>query len=214
MSNNKNISQYKEPLPEGFFDWSVLTVQYLSSADILAKQLRKQNLELTVPLFLFRHALELALKTYSILFNIPIKKNHDVREIGKQISKLLSNLDTTTIEDADELIELPTNNLEISSLPKGLVFYLTLQHWDDELPKIVEKYLQHSYIKGEIHLDPNNTLLRYPENKAFLKKLNQIQDDDFEIILADINDQLMLLSLVISIKMSQPLENTGIWPTN
>lgn len=198
------------PWPEGFLDWLGLGTQYLASANALAKEVRDRKgwgtttHGITVPLYLFRHGLELALKTYSVLFKIPIKNSHDIEKIGREISLLLPTLPVMSHYEADETVPLTVGDKTID-VSVGSVMQFALQAWEKKLPEVVEKYQNHLYI-GERYSDPTNVLLRYPQNLELHRNLEILTTEQLNQIIKDIYDQFMLLQLVFAIKTGQPMD--------
>jgi len=199
-----------EPWSDGFLDWLGLGTQYLASANVLAKEVRDREgwgtttHGIAVPLYLFRHGLELALKTYSVLFKIPIRNSHDIENLGKEISSLLRTLSVMSHEEAHDTVPQTVGDKTID-VSVGSVIQFTLQSWEKKLPEIVEKYQNHLYTEKR-YPDPTNILLRYPQNLELQKDLDVVTPEQLNQIIKDIYDQFMLLQLVFAIKTGQPME--------
>jgi hypothetical protein len=197
-----------------YFDWYGATVNYLLTSHDLCDKLiddeeRWRTYYVAPMIYLFRHGLELALKTYSINFEIPLKNNHDIERIGKKISTILSTLDTDNLEDSDDIFEIKLNikgKEKIFPLRQGRIYKTALLSWEEKLPKIIKKYQRHNYT-GKIFKDRKNQLARYPDRPEFLQHLRELKKEQLVEIREDIFDQIMLFQLVFYIKINQPLIN-------
>lgn len=206
-----------------YIKWLTLASSYFGSAYLLAKEIRNEQnrgthkFGLIVPLYLFRHGLELAVKSYGIIFSIPIIHDHDIELIGVKISELLPTLNTEDLEDADELVELKLpDDLKLPedvnlldqklTIPQWRIMRIVLKAWKIRLPEIVEKYKTHSYVSGVKHKDPKNMLLRYPDNTDLQYKVEGMTDIELDQVLTDIYDQLMLLQLILAIQLGQSIK--------
>lgn len=205
-----------------YVQWLALAGSYFSFAYRLAKEIRDDKnrgthkFGLIVPIYLFRHGLELALKAYGIIFSIPIVRDHDIELIGTKISELLPTINTEELEDADELVELKLpDDLKLPeginlldrklTIPQWRMMRIVLKAWKIRLPIIVEKYKTHSYVSGVKHKDPKNMLLRYPDNTDLQHKIEGMTDIELDQVLTDIYDQFMLLQFILGIKLGQPI---------
>ncbi len=206
--NKDNIVE-GQPFEKGFLDWFSFALEYLSNAKILAKEIQDrkdwgtQKNGIGVAIYLFKHGLELAMKAYSIQFKIPIRNEHDLRKVGKEISLLLRTLPVDELENAFDYVEVDIQGKK-TKLPQVLIYSGTLLYWEKKLPEIILKYRNHLYL-GRPYPDPKNLLLRYPENPELIEKINSMKDETLSEIMKDIYDQFMLLQFVFQILAGQPV---------